>query len=148
MSDRPASVLFACNLNSVRSPMAEAMVKLLYGFDIYVDSCGVSPREELDPFVVEVMDEIGGDLSHHHPKAFSDLTDTSFDLVVSLTPEAHHHALAMSKDKAMEAVYWPTPDPTLAAGNREAVLDAYRQARDHLRSRIVERFGRTPSLGG
>jgi protein-tyrosine-phosphatase len=147
-TDRPGAVLFACNINAVRSPMAEALMKLFYGFEIYVDSCGVAPRDELDPFVVEVIDELGGDLSHHRPKAFDDLTDTSFDLVVSLTPEAHHRALQMTEGRAMEAVYWPTPDPTLATGSRDQILDAYRQARDHLKARILDRFGHAPSVGG
>ena len=148
MADLPQAVLFACNINSVRSPMAEALVKLLYGFEIYVDSCGVAPKPDLDPFVVEVIDELGGDLSHHRPKSFADLVDTSFDLVISLTPEAHHQALKLAEGKAMEAVYWPTPDPTGASGSREQILDAYRQARDYLKARIVERFGQGPSVGG
>lgn len=147
-TERPGAVLFACNVNSVRSPMAEALVKLLYGFDIYVDSCGVAPKPDLDPFVIEVIDELGGDLSHHRPKAFADLTDTSFDLVVSLTPEAHHQALDMASGRAMEALYWPTPDPTLATGSRDQILDAYRQARDHLKARIQAQFGQRPSVGG
>lgn len=148
MADRPGAVLFACNINSVRSPMAEALVKLLYGFDIYVDSCGVMPKDELDPFAIEVLDELGADLSHHRPKSFGDLTDTSFDLVISLTPEAHHQGLKMTEGRAMDAEYWPTPDPTTATGSREQILDAYRQTRDHLKSRILDRFGRGPSLGG
>jgi len=147
-TDRPGAVLFACNINSVRSPMAEALVKLLYGFDIYVDSCGVSPKNELDPFVIEVIDELGGDLSHHRPKAFADLTDTSFDLVISLTPEAHHQALQMTGGRAMDALYWPTPDPTLATGSRDQMLEAYRHTRDYLKGRIQAQFGQRPSLGG
>jgi protein-tyrosine-phosphatase len=148
MGDLPGSVLFACNVNSVRSPMAEALVKLLYGFEIYVDSCGVSPKPELDPFVVEVIDELGGDLSHHRPKSFDDLVDTSFDVVITLTPEAHHHALDLARGRAMQTEYWPTNDPTLASGNREAILDAYRRVRDELKARIIARFGQPPSLGG
>ena len=148
MSDLPGAVLFACNVISVRSPMAEAMMKLLYGFEIYVDSCGVAPKPELDPFVIEVIDELGGDLSHHRPKSFRDLMDTSFDLVISLTPEAHHQALELTDGRAMEAIYWPTPDPTTATGSREQILDAYRGTRDHLRRRIEERFSRGPSVGG
>ena len=148
MSDLPGSVLFACNINSVRSPMAEALMKLLYGREVYVDSCGVQPKPDLDPFAVEVIDESGGDLADHRPKSFADLTDTSFDVVISLTPEAHHHAVELARGRSMEIVYWPTPDPTLVSGNREAILDAYRQTRDHLRRRISERFGRPASLGG
>jgi protein-tyrosine-phosphatase len=146
--DLPGAVLFACSLNSVRSPMAEAMMKQLYGFEIYVDSCGVEPKPDLDPFAVAVIDELGADLSHHHPKSFDDLRDGSFDLVISLTPEAHHRAGEFARGKAMETLYWPTHDPTDAAGSREAVLDAYRATRDHLRARIIERFGPPLSVGG
>ena len=80
------------------------------------------------------------DLSHHRPKSFADLVDTSFDLVVSLTPEAHHQALKLAEGKAMDAIYWPTPDPTLAEGSRDQVVEAYRAFRDELRKRIRERF--------
>lgn len=148
MTDLPGAVLFACNLNSVRSPMAEALMKVLYGRAVYVDSCGVSPKAELDPFAIEVIDELGGDLSHHRPKSFRDVTDGSFDVIISLTPQAHHNALEMARGKAVEVVYWPTPDPTLASGNREAIVAAYRATRDHLRERIVARFGHPQSHGG
>ncbi len=148
MEGRPGSVLFACNLNSVRSPMAEALMKLMYGYDIYVDSCGVEPQDALDPFVVEVIDEVGGDLSHHKPKSFDQLNDGSFDVIITLTPEAHHHAMDRAHGKAVEVAYWPTHDPTTASGSREQILQSYRQTRDHLQRLIVERFGDPLSLGG
>ncbi len=148
MAPRPDAVLFACNINSVRSPMAEAMVKLLYGLEIYVDSCGVAPEPELDPFVIEVIDELGGDLSHHRPKSFDDLVDTSFDLVITLTPQAHHKALDLADGRAMETVYWPTPDPTTVTGSREQILEAYRATRDYIRAKITERFGSPSTAGG
>lgn len=146
--ERPGAVLFACNLNSVRSPMAEALMKLMYGVEMYVDSCGVEPRDDLDPFVVEVIDELGGDLSAHHAKSFDELNDGSFDLVITLTPEAHHHAMDRAAGKAVEVVYWATPDPTAVQGSRDQRLQAYRDARDHLRARIIERFGDPLSVGG
>lgn len=148
MKERPSAVLFACNLNSVRSPLAEALMKLTYGYDIYVDSCGVEPKPDLDPFVVEVIEEVGGDLSHHRPKSFDQLNDGSFDLIITLTPEAHHHAMDRAHGKAVEVIYWPTPDPTTATGSREQILDAYRQTRDYLLRLIKQRFGDPLSLGG
>lgn len=148
VADRPGAVLFACNLNSVRSPLAEALMKLTYGTQIYVDSCGVQPKPELDPFVVEVIEEVGGDLSHHRPKSFDELNDGSFDLIITLTPEAHHNALDRAHGKAVEVVYWPTPDPTFVTDGRDRILEAYRQTRDHLKRRIVERFGDPLSVGG
>jgi len=141
-------VLFACNINAVRSPMAEAMTKQLVGHEIYVDSCGVAPRPALDPFAVSVIEEIGCDLSHHHPKSFDDLVDGSFDLIISLTPEAHHRAAEYARGRAVDIVYWPTPDPTLETGNRESRLEAYRATRDRLRGLIIQRFGTRPSVGG
>jgi protein-tyrosine-phosphatase len=145
---RPGAVLFACNLNRVRSPMAEGLIKLLYGTEIYVDSCGLKPVGDLDPFAVEVMREIGSDLSRHHAKSFDDLDPAAFDLVISLTPEAHHRAVEMTRAAAVEIDYWPTFDPTLASGSRDAVLDAYRGVRDGLKARIVERFGKPSTFGG
>ena len=144
----PQAVLFACNLNRVRSPMAEGLMKLIYGTQAYFDSCGLTPTGELDPFAVAVMEEIGADLSRHHAKSFDDLDPGAFDLVISLTPEAQHRAVEMTRGAAVEIDYWPTFDPTLATGSREAVLDAYRGVRDALRARILERFGKPSTFGG
>lgn len=145
----PAAVLFACNLNRVRSPMAEALLKRLVGDRVFVDSCGLKPwRDETaegegaDPFAMAVMAEIGCDLSGHEAKTFDELEDDSFDLVISLTPEAQHRAVEMTRGRAAEIEYWPTFDPTLAEGSREARLAAYREVRDTLAARIAERFRR------
>jgi len=144
----PGAILFACNLNRVRSPMAEGLVKLLYGTGIYVDSCGLRPTGDFDPFAVQVMRELGVDLSRHHAKSFDDLDPGAFDLVVALTPETHHRAVELTRTDAVEIDYWPTFDPTLARGSREAVLDAYRGVRDSLRARIVASFGEPSTLVG
>ena len=125
-------------------------MKLHFGDRVYVDSCGVRGDEELepDPFVVAVMDELGADLTHHRAKTFDQLEDDSFDLVVSLTPEAQHQAVELARNRAVEMEYWPTHDPTLVDGAREAVLDAYRRVRDDLRERIIARFGKPSTFGG
>ncbi|WP_142848077.1 arsenate reductase ArsC [Telmatospirillum sp. J64-1] len=139
MGELPGSVLFACTMNSVRSPMAEAILKHLHGRHIYVDSVGV--REgEIDGFTIAVMDEIGIDVSKHRSKVFDQLEDSSFDLVISLSPEAQHSAVEMTRTMACEVEFWPTYDPTLTEGNRETRLEAYRQVRDQLMARIKERF--------
>jgi protein-tyrosine-phosphatase len=143
----PAAVLFACNFNRVRSPMAEALLKRVAGDRIYVDSCGLKPAADpepgsVDPFVQSVMEEIGLDLTTHRPKTFDELEDDSFDLVISLTPESQHRAVEMARGRAAEIEYWPVIDPTLQDGSREARLAAYREARDLLARRIKERFGR------
>lgn len=148
MAELPGAVLFACNFNQVRSSMAEGLMKLHFGSRVYVDSCGVRPQPDPDPFVTIVMDEVGADLSHHHPKSFDDLNDGSFDLVVSLTPQAQHRAVEMSRGRSVEIEYWPVSDPTLTEGSREDVLDAYRRTRDELRAKILERFGRAATSGG
>jgi protein-tyrosine-phosphatase len=138
-AELPKAVLFACNMNAVRSPMAEAILRHLAGRQIYVESAGVRAGEA-DPFAVAVMEEIGIDLSRHAPQAIADLYDTSFDLVVSLSPEAHHQALEMTRTQAIDAEYWPTMDPTAAMGSREQILNAYREVRDTLFRRIKVRF--------
>ena len=145
----PGAVLFACNYNRVRSPMAEGLMKLMFGAQVYVDSCGLRLDDEdaPDPFVVAVMDELGVDVSGHRPKTF-DAVDDSFDLVVSLTPEAQHRAVELARHNAVELEYWPTHDPTLTMGSRDAVLAAYRETRDALAARIRARFGRAATFGG
>jgi protein-tyrosine-phosphatase len=138
---RPGAVLFACNLNGTRSPMAEALMKHLHGREVFVDSAGVK-KGERDPFAVAVMDEIGIDLSKHRPKTFDDLEDTSFDLIISLTHQAHQKAALLTRTMACDILYWPTPDPTLMQGSREQVLDAYRDLRDGLQRRLIAQFGK------
>jgi protein-tyrosine-phosphatase len=142
----PGAVLFACNFNRVRSPMAEALLKRAFGDRVFVDSCGLKLDAALedagvDPFVEAVMAELSCDLSGHRPKTFDQLEDDSFDLVVSLTPESQHRAVEMTRGRAAVIEYWPTFDPTLSEGSREARLAAYRDVRDALAARISERFG-------
>jgi len=138
----PQAVLLACNLNSVRSPMAAGLLRLRHGGRIFVDCCGLRGGEAVDPFAVAAMDEVGVDLSRHAPKSFDELEDGSFDLVISLTPQAQHRAVELARGRAVELEYWPTPDPTLAEGSREARLDVYRQVRDGLDRRLAQRFDR------
>ena len=139
MRDLPGAVLFACSQNAIRSPMAEALLKHLLGHRVYVDSVGVRAGE-IDPFAVEVMDEIGINLSRHRSKSFDDLEDTSYDLIVSLSPEAQHKAVELTRAMACEVEFWMTFDPSIVEGNREARLEAYRAVRDELKRRIEERF--------
>ena len=142
MSDRlPGAVLFACTANRVRSPMAEGLMRAFYGSQVFVDSCGVAPKDELDPFTAAVLEEIGCGLKSHTPKSFADLNDASFDVIVSLTPEASLRAGNMARGCAVERLYWPTLDPSLNAGSREGMLDAYRAMREELKARILQRFG-------
>jgi len=122
--------------------MAEAIMKHYYGHRVFVDSCGVRPGRR-DEFIIEVLDEIGIDISRHVAKSFDDLVDSSFDLVISLSPEAHHKAMELTRTMAVEVSYWPTMDPSAIAGSRDQILDGYRACRDHLITRMRERFGET-----
>jgi protein-tyrosine-phosphatase len=139
MADLPGSVLFCCTLNAVRSPMAEGLFKLLHNRRVFVDSVGVRAGE-LDRFAVAAMDEIGIDISRHRSKSFDNLEDTSFDLIISLSPEAHHRALELTRTMACEVEFWNTFDPSIVEGSREVRLDAFREVRDTLQRRIRERF--------
>ena len=140
MSVLPSAVLFACTMNSIRSPMAEGLLKFLQGDRIFIDSVGVRPVE-VDGFSVAVMDEIGIDISKHNPKSFEDLEDSYFDLVIPLSPEAQHKALEMTRVMACDVEFWNTFDPSLIESeDRETILDAYRQVRDQLMDRLKSRF--------
>jgi protein-tyrosine-phosphatase len=141
---RPQAVLFACGLNAVRSPMAAGIFRELFGKSIYVGSAGVQ-RGELDPFAVAVMAEIGIDIARHKPHTFEELDELeglNFDLIVTLSPRAHHKALELTRTMAAAVEYWPTHDPTAVEGSREQRLEAYRAVRDALMTHIRERFGR------
>ena len=138
--DLPGAVLFACSLNAIRSPMAAALMRHLYGTHVYIESCGVRAGT-LDPLAVVVMEEIGIDLSHFQPKSFETLADTSFDLIVTLSPQARHKALELTRAMAVEVEYWKVPDPSACDGSREQRLVAYREARDNILRFIKEHFG-------
>lgn len=145
--DLPRSVLFACTHNSIRSPMAAALMRLHFGPLIRVDSVGVRPGEQVSPMAAFVMDEVGADIGALRPKGFDAFAeDGGFDLVVTLSPEAHHSALDLLPKLAARAEYWPTFDPSLTEGSREQVLWEYRNVRDGLERRIAQRFQR-PSTG-
>jgi len=147
MPDRPSSILFVCSENALRSPMAEALTKNRYGTEIFVDSVGVRDGD-LDPLAIAVMDEIGIDMSRHKSKRLEDLMDTSFEVIVTLSPEAQHKAIELTRVTASEVEYWPTPDPSVEEGHRDARLAAYRDLRDYLFRRIGERFGNGDGQAG
>lgn len=140
--DLPGAVLFACTMNAIRSPMAEAIMKHFHGTRVYVDSAGVRSAGEVDGFAVAVMEEIGIDISRHHAKTFDDLADSSFDYVITLSPEAQHRAVEMTRTMACEVLFWNTFDPSVLPpdARREDRLAAYRQVRDQLVERIKEQF--------
>ncbi|MEK9965619.1 MAG: arsenate reductase ArsC [Rhodospirillaceae bacterium] len=139
--DLPGSVLFACDRNSIRSAMAEAIMKHLVGHRVYVDSAGVQLIDaEADPFAIEVMREIGLDISGHHTKTFDDLTDKSIDLIITFTPQAQHRAVEFTRAIPCEVEYWPMMHPGDVSGAREVRLAAYRETRDALFERIRARF--------
>jgi protein-tyrosine-phosphatase len=146
----PTAVLFACNLNRVRSPMAAALLGRLAGGRIYVDSCGLTRGPDslgdpeggmqVDPLAAAVMAEIGCDISGSQVKTFDDLEDGSFDLVISLSPEAQDRAAELARGRAVQTECWPIQDPTIEEGSREVRLEAYRAVRDTLADRIRQRF--------
>ncbi len=140
---KPRAVLFACGMNSIRSPMAAALLRQMLGGSLQVASAGVR-KDELDPFAVAVMDEIGVDISAHRPVTFEELEELEdgldFDLIVTLAPEAHHKAMELTHRLSADVEYWPTADPSAIEGHREQRLDAYREVRDQLLQRIRTRF--------
>ncbi len=119
--------------------MAEGLSKDMFGQRLYVDSVGVQ-YGEVNGFAVTAMRELGIDISGHRPKTFEDLRDTSFDLVITMTPQAQHAAMELTRTRAIEVEYWATFDPTIARGSRDQILDAFRETRDFLREKISRRF--------
>jgi protein-tyrosine-phosphatase len=136
----PRSVLFMCGMNSVRSPMAEALARRVLPATTFVASAGVRAGER-DPFVDAVLAEDGLSLNGWQPRAIHDLEDDYFDLIVTLAPEAHHAALELTRSMAVDVEYWPAADPTNATGTRDQIMAAYRDVRERLKARIAKRFG-------
>lgn len=145
-SEMPGSVLFCCNFNSIRSPMAEGIAKKLFGTRMYVQSAGVRHEQEIDGFAVAVCQEIDVELMRHRARSFAEMEEwgddiSAYDLVVALSPAAQRAALEYTRIHALEVEYWPILDPTELGTSREEKLEAYRQARDQIRARLIERFG-------
>ncbi|MGI3166943.1 low molecular weight phosphatase family protein [Pseudooceanicola sp. 200-1SW] len=145
-AERPQSVLFCCDHNAVRSPMAEGIMKKLYGMDIYVQSVGVKNDLEIDGFAIAVCQELGVELSRHRSRSFEEMQDwgddlSSFDLVVALSPASQRSALELTRYFHLDVEYWPIMDPTGIGETREQKLNAYRQSRDQIINRLKDRFG-------
>jgi protein-tyrosine-phosphatase len=140
----PGAILFACTMNAVRSPMAAAMMRHLLGKFVHVDSVGVRAGAQ-DALAVEAMAEIGITLAAHKPRRFEDMEDHAFDLVITLSPEAQHTAIELTRTMAVDIEYWPTQDPTAFEGSREQRLAAYRAVRDQLMARLQARFSGRPA---
>ncbi|MGJ8618411.1 MAG: low molecular weight phosphatase family protein [Sulfitobacter sp.] len=144
--DLPQSILFCCDHNAVRSPMAEGIMKKFYGTDAYVQSVGVKNDLEIDGFSIAVCAEINVELSRHRSRSFDEMEQwgddlSSFDLVVALSPASQRRALELTRFFHLTVEYWPILDPTGLGENREAKLTQFRAARDQITSRLVERFG-------
>jgi protein-tyrosine-phosphatase len=128
-----------CGMNAVRSPMAELLAKQVLPSDIFLASAGVH-RGERDPFVDAVLAEDGLSLGERNPRSVDDLDDAYFDLIITLSPQAHHAALEFTRSMSVDVEYWPTPDPTTITGTREQIMAAYRDVRERLKARIRNRF--------
>lgn len=133
------SVLFVCNQNAVRSPMAEAIAAKHSRRRMFVESAGLIAGA-LDPFSVATLAEDGIDISEHKALTLADVQLDAFDLIVALTPEARDHLEKEAKSLNVPVEYWATPDPTDAEGNRNQIMESYRLVRDHLECRIADRF--------
>ncbi|MBI1495210.1 arsenate-mycothiol transferase ArsC [Halocynthiibacter styelae] len=146
MQDLPGSVLFCCDYNAVRSPMAEGLMKKYYGFDTYVQSAGVKNDLEIDGFSIAVCQEMDVELSRHKSRSFDEMEQwgddlSGFDLVIALSPASQRRALELTRFFHLEVEYWPILDPTGLGETREAKLASYRQARDQISAKLIERFG-------
>ena len=142
----PSSVLFCCDYNAVRSPMAEGIAKKLLGTSIYIQSAGVKNELDIDGFSIAVCAEIGIELVRHRVRSFAEMEEwgddiSAFELIVALSPAAQRKALEYTRFFALDVVYWPIMDPTGIGTTRQQKLDAYRQTRDQILDKVRERFG-------
>jgi len=142
----PSSVLFCCDHNAVRSPMAEGLMKRLYGQRAYVQSAGVKNDMEIDGFSVAVCAELGIELSRHRSRSFEEMQKwgddlSQFDLIVALSPASQRMALELTRHYHLAVEFWPILDPSGQGESREAKLSAYRQTRDQICDRMIARFG-------
>ena len=127
-------------MNAIRSPMAAGLMKRRFGTRIFIESCGLRKADQIDPMAMLVMQELDVDLIKHRPKTFDELDDDSFDLIISLAPQAHHRAMEFTRHLDVDVEYWPTLDPSVIEGSRDVRLDTYRDVRNILDKRLIERF--------
>lgn len=140
-NEKIGSLLFVCNYNSVRSPIAECLAKDICGDRVFIDSIGIQDELlEINPFAISILEEAGLDLSNHNPKHFEDLNDTSFDLIVCLSAEAKEKMETLTRGFDIKIELWQTEDPSTVKGNRENIMSAFREVRDELKQRIKERL--------
>ncbi len=145
-SSMPQSILFCCDHNAVRSPMAEGIMKQFYGTDAYVQSAGLKNDLEIDGFAISVCAEIGVELSRHRSRSFEEMEElgdqlSSFDLIVALTPASHAKAQELSACFHTDVQFWPITDPTSNGETRDAKLASYRISRDEIVQNLVSRWG-------
>lgn len=138
-TSKPTSVLFVCNMNAIRSPMAEYLARDICDTNINFKSAGAQAGY-VDPFMPFIMQERGIGFEFHESRDLTDFDLTKFDLIVTLTPQAHHVTLEAIRDQKCEIEYWPTENPAQVAGNREQVLDSFRKVRNTLEEKIKSRF--------
>jgi len=151
LRELPQSVLFCCDHNAVRSPMAEGIMKMLYGTDVYVQSAGVKSDMDIDGFSIAVCRELGVELDRHRSRSFDEMEQwgddlSSFDVIVALSPASQRKALDLTRLYHLDVVYWPILDPTGLGETREAKLNAYRQTRDQIIKHLKETWG-DPDVG-
>jgi protein-tyrosine-phosphatase len=142
----PGAILFCCNHNAIRSPLAEGLMKARFGRSVFVQSCGVRECEEVDGFMIAAAAEIGVDLSRHRPRSFDEMEAWgddlgAYDLIVALSPAAQRQALERTRTESVEVVYWAILDPSGIGESREQKLHAYRTARDQVAARMTACFG-------
>ncbi|MDO5756650.1 MAG: low molecular weight phosphatase family protein [Rhodobacterales bacterium] len=142
----PHSVLFCCDYNAVRSPMAEGIMKKLYGTGTYVQSAGVKSDLDIDGFSIAACKEIGVELDRHRVRSFDQMEQWgddlgSFDLIVALSPASQRRALELTRVFHLDVIYWPIMDPTGLGETRDAKMSAYRQSRDQILKHMTERWG-------
>ena len=146
MGDNPQSVLFCCDHNAVRSPMAEGMMKKLHGHDIYVQSAGVMNDLDIDGFTIAVCAELGIELSRHRTRSFEEMKQwgddlEQFDLIVALSPASQRMAMELARHAHIAVEYWPIMDPTGLGEGRDQKLASYRLSRDQIMAKLKTRFG-------
>ena len=142
----PQSVLFCCDHNAVRSPMAEGIMKKFYGTKCYIQSVGVKNDLEIDGFAIATCAEMDVALERHRSRSFDEMEQwgddlSSFDLVLALSPASQRRALDLTEFYHLDVEYWPILDPTGIGEGREAKLQAYRDSRDMIVARLIARFG-------
>ena len=133
---RKLKVLILCTGNSARSQIAESLLRYFVSDRLEVFSAGIEPNSEINPLAIEIMNEIGIDISKQVPRHVKEFLNQDFDFVITTCNNAKKVCPVFPKKT--KNIHWNIEDPALAKGTKEEQLKVFRKVRDLIYKKIQD----------